>query len=284
MQSDGYQAADIIGPLHASLEAANLSSTVGIACCEGQGWSMQRDLTAEVQAAGAEHLTSLVTTHAYKGDPAEPDRPLNTSLKVWITENSPIMKRLGMTLKWYATGEENEGLTYANNLHTALVIGNVSAYVYWIGAGPSNREAPLIWIPHRNESTPADAPWLVPAANYWAFVHFSRFIRPGAVRLGLGLGDAGEVSGRPLRASAFLNSDGSVVVHVVNNGNDTVPLDLEIPKLNPRQLMRREVYLTDSNHNATQVELNGGLVSGISLLPPRSLVTFVARFRWSTEA
>ncbi len=273
MLFDGYQAADVIKPLHSSLAAANLSF-VGIACCEGQGWSMQRQLTAEVQDAGAEAYLSLVTTHAYKGDPAEPDSPLNTSLKVWITENSPIMKRLGMTGRWHANGSENEGLTYANNLQTAFTTGNVSAYIYWIGAGSSRGEAPLVWIPNRNESTPAEAPWFQIASNYYVFVHWSRFIRPGAVRLGMG-----GINGTVLRASAYLNRDGSIVVQTVNNGDEAVPLDLGVPQTNYKQDVWITAWLTDNTHNMTQVDLEDTEGVNRYKMPARSLVTFVAKFR-----
>ncbi len=230
MLSDGYQAAEVIVPLHVSLVAANLSS-IGIACCEGQGWSMQRNLTAQVQAAGVENYTSLVTSHAYKGDPPAPDSPLKTDLKVWITENSPIMQRLGMTGTWYKNGSENEGLNWANLLHDAFTTGNVSAYVYWIGAGPHYMEAPLIWIPERKANTSADAPYFQLAANYYAFAHWSRFVRPGAVRLGV---DASANNGL-LQATAFQNTNGSLAVQVINNGNETASVTLDISRPNARQ-------------------------------------------------
>jgi hypothetical protein len=41
MASNGAQAADFIKVLHATLEAANLTSQVGIGCCESEGWANQ---------------------------------------------------------------------------------------------------------------------------------------------------------------------------------------------------------------------------------------------------
>ncbi len=242
---------------------------------------MQRQLTHEVQDAKAEGYLALTTTHAYKGDPAEPDSPLNTSLKVWITENSPIMKRLGMSGTWYNNGSENEGLSWANNLHTAFTTGNVSAYVYWIGAGPSRGEAPLILIPKRNATTPTDAPWIQLAANFWAFSQWSRFIRPGAVRVGTTNSSLGAVL-----SSAYINRDGSVVVQIITNGDEGVSLGLDVPRQGGRQYVEVASWLTDNANNmttgvATQVPEAGGHVKGE--IPRRSLVTFVVKYGWKKD-
>jgi len=275
MQSDGFQAADVIKPLHKSLEAANLAS-IGITCCEGQGWSMQRDLTREVQAAGAENYTSLVTSHAYKGNPAAPDQPLNTSLKVWITENSPIEERLGLTGIWYRNGSENEGLVWANNLHNAFTVGNVSAYVYWIGAGPLYMEAPLVWVPRRTASTPESTLYYQIPANYYAFVHFSRYIRPGAVRLEV---EADSTSPPALKTTAYVNKDGSFVVEAINNGDEVLQLSFGAPSghgIHESKGFWRG-WMTDNAHNMTQIETvvqdDDGTIH--QALPARSLTTFL---------
>ena len=272
MLSNGSQAAEVIVPLHASLKAANLSS-IGITCCEGQGWSMQRELTEQLQAAGAENYTGLVTTHAYKGDPDAPDRPFNTSLKTWITENSPIMKRLGMSQKWYEKDEENEGLHWANLLHNAFTTGNVTAYIYWIAAGGSSGEAPLIWIPRRAANAPADTPWYRFAAPYWAFAHYSRFIRPGATRLGL------KSSLDTLQATAYRNVNGSVVVQVINNANETAALNLDVPRESTAKVVEVSSWVTDNARNMTFVgtETTEGVQK--ARIPGRSLVTFFLKYR-----
>ncbi|KAK0624986.1 glycoside hydrolase superfamily, partial [Bombardia bombarda] len=203
MLADGYQAADIIAALYVALGGIGLPH-VGIACCEAQGWSYAREMLAELEDAGAVDGLSLMTTHAYKGEPAAPDGPLGvTSMPVWITENSPIMQRLGMTETWYGNGSENEGLAWAVNIHEAIVRGNVSAYVYWIGTSGGS-------------ATTGDGalPAYTIGATYWASAQFSRFIRPGAKRIGVGQ-DWMEGS---VLVSAYENKDGSVVVQAVNNG------------------------------------------------------------------
>ena len=50
---------------------------------------------------------------------------------------------------------------------------------------------------------------------YYYLAHFSKFIKPGATRIGC----TGETS--QLNFAAFLNSDGSIVLNVINNGDAT---------------------------------------------------------------
>lgn len=220
MQSNGYQAADVIPSLARALSELNLTVPisqpggqknevpVGISCCEAQGWSMARDLLTELSAAMPNFSSqlSVITTHTYKGTPPGPDEPLKSDgLPVWVSEISPIMDRLGMTTTWYKNHAENEGLRWAINIHEALTIGNASAYIYWIGAGQSKAEAPFIWAPNRPEranmgfdtmwwpddkvgnftNTVAEGgePRYTIGSTYWASAHYSRFIRPGARRV-----------------------------------------------------------------------------------------------------
>ncbi len=286
MFSDGGQAADVIRPLRAALTAANLSS-VGVSCCEGQGWSMQRDMIPALQSTIDDGNLSLITTHAYKGEPAAPDRPLHTGLNVWITENSPIMQQLGFSETWYRNGSENEGLTWANNIQTALTVGNVSAYLYWIGVGPWAAEVPLIWIPQKNESQPVTAPGLAfrVAATYWATAHWSRFIRPSAVRIGtevssLGVRRSLNTTAEALRSSAYHNPDGSVVVQVINNSDRNLSMSLAVPWETSNRNQRRTVtsWVTDNSRSLAKM---GSYVSSpigdgpVTVTTPRSLTTFV---------
>ncbi|KAL1887900.1 hypothetical protein Sste5346_009904 [Sporothrix stenoceras] len=251
---------DIIRPLRATL---NLST--GISCCEAQGWSMARDLLEEVRPALDD--LSVVTTHAYKGDPAAPDVPLNTTLPVWITENSPIMHRLNFSQVWHANSSENEGLVWANNLHTALVDGNVSAYLYWIGAGPSGQEAPLVWL--------ADDGGYKVATTYWAMAHWGRFIRPGSRRVEVERSEA-------IKTSAYVNTDGSVVIQAINNADRNATIFLLAPDSRPRQARSITAWLTDNSHHlqniGTSYPENGQALDAV--LPPRSLTTFHVQYRW----
>lgn len=270
-------AVDIIRPLHANLVAhANntaVASLVGISCCEAQGWSMQRDLLPSIQATIDDGFLSVITTHAYKGSPGAPDAPLNTTLPVWITENSPIMQRLGFSETWHANSSENEGLVWANNLHTALVIGNVSAYLYWIGAGQFGEEVPFVWLDRR------EGGGYRIAATYWATAHWSRFVRPGAKRV-----DVSERS-EDIKTSAFVNPDGSVAVQAINNSDGNVTVALYAPEAKPRQARTVTRWLTDNGHHLENMSIDAPERDQNleAILPPRSLTTLHIQYRWKKD-
>ncbi|KAK3314329.1 glycoside hydrolase family 30 protein [Apodospora peruviana] len=303
MQSNGYQAADEIFALSIALGGIGLPS-VGISCCEAQGWSMARDILAEVQAASAEDQLSVITTHTYKGTPPGPERPLNTTLPVWVTEISPIMDRLGMTQTWYRNNSENEGLRNGVNIHEALVTGNVSAYIYWIGVSQSSAEAPFIWAPNRDRNdtretmwwpneqvnmttgikTNSSVPYYTIGSTYWATAHYSRFIRPGAKRVGTELKSSGGVS-KSILSSAYVNQDRSVVVQIINNGDAEVDVDVLVLRSGPvssakSKTCRVDTWITDNSRRFVSVGLGEAVSEDGTFeksLPARSLTTFVVR-------
>ena len=57
--------------------------------------------------------------------------------------------------------------------------------------------------------------------SFYYLGHFSKYIRPGAVRIGC------DSAGSELEATAFRNMDGSVVVEVMNRSNKSVTFNLK---------------------------------------------------------
>ena len=57
--------------------------------------------------------------------------------------------------------------------------------------------------------------------TYWYLAHFSKFVKPGAVRIGTSGGKKG------VRAMAFAASDGRYVVELLNSLREVVPVNLE---------------------------------------------------------
>ncbi|CAK7210209.1 hypothetical protein SBRCBS47491_000699 [Sporothrix bragantina] len=57
-------------------------SSVGVSCCEAQGWSLARTMLPDLQDVINDSSLCVITTHAYKGSPGAPDTPLNTSMPV----------------------------------------------------------------------------------------------------------------------------------------------------------------------------------------------------------
>jgi len=251
MRSSGSQAADFIKILGPTLQKANLS--VGINCCDAEGWSSQAGMLG--QLASVDQYISTITAHSYTSSPGS---PMNTRHRVWQTEAADLNGNWQGA--FYSNGGAGEGMTWANNIHTALVNANASGYLYWIGAQTGTTNSKLIRLDGNN---------VTPSKRLWAFGQFSRNVRPGAVRVG--------VSGAPngVRAAAFRNVDGSVAVVFINTGTSTASVQVKTSGGDSFAAASAAAYLTDNSHdfNETTVSLSGA-AAGTSI-PGRSIVSVV---------
>ncbi|KAK0652117.1 putative cellulose hydrolase [Cercophora newfieldiana] len=258
MLSNGAQAASFIRVLHPTLRAANLSH-VHIACCEATGWNIQAKLTQELHAEGVDPLIGIITSHPYTDDIKG---ALPTTIPVWQTEYSDLIGK--WSTEWYTTGVLGDGYTWANILHTALTSGNVTAYLWWLATQDketnNNNNEKLILV---------DQGEYYVSKRFWAFAQYSRTIRPGAVRVGVATGGAG------LKATAFVNADGSTVVNVINTGAEAVALSVAVTGVKAAGV---SAWVTDNSNDMTAVAAatvgTDGSVGGINV-PGRGLVSLV---------
>ena len=83
---------------------------------------------------------------------------------------------------------------------------------------------------------------IIPSKRFWAFASFSKFVRPGARRVGVDAGGAEGVS-----VSAFKNEDGRVALQVLNNATDAYSLTLDWGK--EAAGMAVVPYITDNSND-----------------------------------
>ncbi|WP_345571813.1 glycoside hydrolase family 30 protein [Nonomuraea rosea] len=234
---EAVQFVKVLGPV---------ASGVRLVCCESLGWTEAKAYTAAIEAdAAARRWVKVFTGHSY----ATPvDSPLPTKRPTWMSEWHP--NGLTWNTSWY-DGSGSDGFTIAAAVHDALTLGNVSGYVYWLGASVGNTRALLL--------IDEEAKTYHVSKRLWALAAYSRFIRPGAVRLEA-------VSARPaLKVSAFRNPDGSRVVEVLNTGVDLVTWEGLGGAVT--------AYLTSEDESLGVVPVAGGAVP----LPPRALTTIILR-------
>ncbi|KAI0024795.1 glycoside hydrolase family 30 protein [Xylariomycetidae sp. FL0641] len=256
MNSNGAQAADMIKVLHASLEAANLTSQVGIGCCESEGWGNQVNMLNSIKSASAEDLLAMVTSHTYTGGS---NSPMNTAKPVWLSEQCDLNG--AWTTAWYQFGGAGEGLTWANNIYNAVVSTQVSGYLYWEGVQwPSpNTNEKMIRVA---ETAPYD---YEVSKRLWAFANWSRFVRPGAVRLGTS-------GGSGVKTAAFRNVDGSFAVVMISSGAAASSVSVKIAGVDA--VDGATGWVTDASHDCESFEVTvaDGAVAGS--VPARSITTF----------
>jgi O-glycosyl hydrolase len=103
------------------------------------------------------------------------------------------------------------GLHLANVMHDDLVEAGVVSWQWWLGVFSGGYKDALIYAHPETQE-------IEPTRRLWVMGNYSRFVRPGAVRVGV------EHEGNPdLRVSSFLAADGaSLAVVIINNGAETV--------------------------------------------------------------
>jgi hypothetical protein len=182
------------------------------------------------------------------------------------------------TLAWYNNGSTGEGLTWALNIHNAFVNANVSAFLYWIGAGNTTTNSALILL--RKDEVKI-------SKRLWAFAQYSRLIRVGAKRVDASVVSQSLLSGNTegasfqpswnqtdLFTSAFLNPDNSITIHIINNS--TAPICVNVKGIDTRAKVVRR-YLTNEDEDFSKLSFLlmaggscggdvGGVVEGKSML------------------
>jgi glucuronoarabinoxylan endo-1,4-beta-xylanase len=242
------QAADFVPYLGRALAALHLPTKV--ACCDAEGWlnsagfdGAQAYTQAVLGDPQSARYIGLITSHGYTSPPTV---PLTSQRPVWESEWANFSP-------WDAAwndGTPGDGLTWAQNIQTALTEGEVDAFFYWWGASASTANSGLIQV---------EGPTVSLSKRYWAFAAFGRYIRPGASRIGASSSDSS------LQVSAFRNTGGSLVLEVLNNSATAQPVSV-----GGVSLAGASVYLTDEADSLTPETAGAGLAA-----PPTSLTTIV---------
>jgi glucosylceramidase len=232
------QAADFVKVLGPTLARSGLRT--GIACCDATGWDVGKPyVDAILSDPAAARWLSVATAHGYSSPPAY---PLTPRRPVWETE----WAHLGTP--WdpaWDDGTPGAGIVWAQNVMQSFTAGDVNAFFYWWGAHGSDSNSGLIRMVGDSYEV---------SKRFWAIAAFSRFVRPGAVRV---------AASSSLPVSAFRNPDGSVVVQVLNPGRAPVGVTLHA----------RAAYLVDATHDLAPVAVHGGR----AMVPARALETFIMR-------
>jgi glucuronoarabinoxylan endo-1,4-beta-xylanase len=252
MLSDGGQAASFIPVLARTLHAWRLRTN--IVCCDGEGWVTGGQAIQAILAdpAAAKNL-DVASAHGYT---AAPTFPITSQRPVWESEWAVFDP-------WdpaWDDGTDASGFTWAQNIMTALTSADASAVLYWWGASSSTANSGLIQLNGDSYQT---------SGRLWAFAAFSRFIRPGAVRVGAVTG-----AGSPVVSAAFRDAGGATVVELLNPAASAAPAQVALEHL-PQGGWARP-YLTDASHQVAAqpaVRVAGGRFT-VSV-PARSVLTMV---------
>ncbi len=258
MNMNPTQTADMIRFLKPTLNAAGLHPLV--VCCDPTGWGQAQNYANGVTSnSSANANVDLFSSHGYSG---APNSPLNGvgSRHVWETEWSTFESQDNS----WDDGTDASGFTWAQHIYTGLTSANLSAFLYWwgaVGSGTTDNEG-LLQLASNGS--------VVTTGRLWAFANYSRFIRPGAVRIGASSGD------NNLQVSAYKNSNGVVAIVVLNQSNSAITASYSLQNTGVADGTTVTPYLTNSSNSTARqgtTSVSGGTFS--ATIPGRSLVTYV---------
>jgi O-glycosyl hydrolase len=171
---------------------------------------------------------SSLTIHGYDWDKFSTVAQLHNKfpdLPIWMTEVCYVTGTL------YPPGGPPQSPVYefADGEFWGNMIMNdmknwVSGWIYWNMILDENGGPWLISVPHGdpdpNQQHPAviinrDSKNVTYTGLYYYLAHFSKFVRPGAYRINATGGDP------KLNFAGFQNADGSIVLNIINNGDET---------------------------------------------------------------
>lgn len=253
-----------LGPV---IQASGIN--VNINCCDSATWTGSTGavgytsaLFADTTVPSAASYVTAFTGHEYG---ATATTPLPTSgKKSWMSEWGP-QSPAAYNPTWDETyagtsNNTNNGMYVANDISNALSEGGVSAYIWWY-ADSTGATGAMIQMGAAYQATS-----YVVTKRLYALGHFARYVHPGAYMVTMNTNDSN------LKATAFVNPDGTKVINVVNNDTaaDTLSLTLDAGTANwvPTS------YFTDEND--TFALTNAATVSGTTLtgtFAPRALTT-----------
>jgi O-glycosyl hydrolase len=189
---------------------------------------------------------------------------------VWVSEAG------GADASWLTgtNGSPGEGaITVAQKMHNALVHANASAYLYWQMSGGSVVETEHTLLGKEHIDSPNQS------KKYSAFKHFSRHVRPGAVRVGAtfvnGKSSVGGQSeydtANSLSVSAYVHEEDRTITMVFVNmlpSNELVHVQL------PRTLSVKKLHVHLTSSSASFAMQNDLVVSSgrVSLVAPAHAV------------
>ena len=179
--------------------------------------------------------------------------------KIWQSEYCIMEPRrdLGM----------DAALRLARVIHCDLTLVNASAWQWWLAVSGGDFKDGLIYTDYEK---PGDAETIYESKLLWALGNFSRFIRPGMVRVELS--GTQDVAG--LMASAYLDAaTGHSVIVFVNGANRAQNVRLEFASATAVPKFFTPWFTTASQNLVAGKKLD---TAKIFSLPPRSVVTLVS--------
>ncbi len=190
----------------------------------------------------------LFGTHFYGTQRGWMDFPAleSSGKEIWMTEVYVPNSEPNSNERW------PEALDVAENIHNGLVVGNMSAYVWWYirrNYGPMNEDGSI-------------------SKRGYMMAQYSKYVRPGDVRIA-----ATESPADNVLISAYKGSDNQVTIVAINKGTEGYSQNFTFQNGTITDIDR---YRSSGNENlALTANLENDGTSFWAQLPAQSVTTFV---------
>lgn len=172
--------------------------------------------------------------------------------KIWMTEWTEMQDGRDTSME--------SALVLANTIHEDLTLASVTSWQYWIAVSSYYYHDGLIYVNLTDRS-------ITETKRLWAMGNFSRYLRPGYVRVGA------ETSADGLSVTAYRSPDSSQYVAVVIN-NSPASTTSKVQGV-PEEFTSVGQYETSSAHDLYEVFT--GSIPVTYTFPPESVTTLVFR-------
>jgi O-glycosyl hydrolase len=183
------------------------------------------------------------------------------NVKLWMSEICILQNRRDLTM--------NMALDVAKLIHADLVLSGASAWQWWLAMSNGDYKDGLLYTNWRRAGDPET---IIESKSFWVMGNFSRFIRPGFVRVEL-TGDHHGFDG--LLGSAYLDpKTGKVVLVYVNVAEEAQKVTWTIKKGDwdlPRQFVPWETTAAEN------LKARAPIQTAEYEVPARSVVTLVSQ-------
>ncbi len=192
--------------------------------------------------------TDLFGTHFYGTQRSQMDFPALESCgkEIWMTEVYVPNSDADSNDRW------PEAIQVSENIHNGLVVGNMSAYVWWYirrSYGPMKEDGTI-------------------SKRGYCMAQFSKYVRPGDVRIG-----ATEIPADNVYVSAYKGSDNQVTIVAINKGSEGYSQNFSFSGGTITDIDR---YRTSASENLAETQnLENDGTSFWAQLPAESVSTFV---------
>ena len=226
-------------------------------CTSGGGYDYGHFLAKDTDAWGA---IDIIGVHEYDSQVAMPwPSDINggkPNKEVWQTEMSGV--------KWWPeqgpSSDINNGVAVAGWIHSALVDGQASAWLWWWWQANQTDDNEGLLLKNGTDTK-----------RHYTFGNYSKFVRPGYKRVDI----TGSVPAGVL-LSAYTGSDGTVVVVAINKNTSAVTVPISIAGGTAPAMMTPNVTSSTDNVAAkTAVAVSGG--SFMASLAATTVTTFVGK-------